>query len=158
MRRLERVTSFCFFCNLPAIHRWYLVFSGVCCVFDHSIVFAICHMWIFLMTGFKSVYGSFVLNIYQECFFFPSFVCPLFSYIPMWLGIHMRIMLIFMKCSFCLTVWWREEWMYAVPSISFQTVFVQTFKIVVDSWTFIMLLIYILWDDWLIFMILASNK
>ena len=31
--------------------------------------------------------------------------------------------------------------------------FVQAFKIVVDSWKFSMLLLYILWDDWPIFMI-----
>ena len=38
-------------------------------------------------------------------------------------------------------------------TISFQTFFVWAFKIVVDSWKFSMLLIYILWDDWLFFMI-----
>ena len=43
-------------------------------------------------------------------------------------------------------------------SISFQTFFVQAFKIVVDSWKFIMLLLYILWDDWPIFMISGSNE
>ena len=43
-------------------------------------------------------------------------------------------------------------------SISFQTFFVQPFKIVVDSWEFSMLLLYILWDDWPIFMISASNE
>ena len=32
------------------------------------------------------------------------------------------------------------------------------FKIVVDSWKFSMLLLYILWDDWPIFMISASNQ
>ena len=36
--------------------------------------------------------------------------------------------------------------------------FVQAFKIVVDSWKFTMLLLYILWDDWPIFRISASNK
>ena len=35
--------------------------------------------------------------------------------------------------------------------------FVQAFKIVVDSWTFSMLLLYILLDDWPIFMISGSN-
>ena len=35
---------------------------------------------------------------------------------------------------------------------------VQAFKIVVDSWKFTMLLLYILWDDWPIFMISASNE
>ena len=47
---------------------------------------------------------------------------------------------------------------YKVPSISFETFFVQAFKIVVDSWKFSMLLLYILGDDWLIFMISASNE
>ena len=35
-----------------------------------------------------------------------------------------------------------------MPSICFQTFFVQAFKIVVDSWKFTMLLLYIFWDDW----------
>ena len=47
---------------------------------------------------------------------------------------------------------------YEVHSISFKTFFVWTFKIVVDSWKFTMLLLYILWDDWPIFMISASNE
>ena len=34
----------------------------------------------------------------------------------------------------------------------------KAFKIGVDSWKFSMLLLYILWDDWLIFMISGSNK
>ena len=40
----------------------------------------------------------------------------------------------------------------------FQTFFVQAFKIVVDSWKFRLLLLYILWDDWPILMISASNE
>ena len=47
---------------------------------------------------------------------------------------------------------------YMVHSISFQPFFVQAFKIVVDSWKFTMLLLYILWDDWPIFKISGSNK
>ena len=39
----------------------------------------------------------------------------------------------------------------------FPDFFVQAFKIVVDSWKFIMLLLYILWDDWPIFMIWGLN-
>ena len=35
---------------------------------------------------------------------------------------------------------------------------VQAFKIVVDSWTFCMLLLYNLWDNWPIFMISGSNQ
>ena len=41
---------------------------------------------------------------------------------------------------------------------SFPDFFVQVFKIVVDSWKFGMLLLYILWDDWPIFMISGSNE
>ena len=41
---------------------------------------------------------------------------------------------------------------------TFSHFFVQAFKIVVDSWKFSMLLLYILWDDWPIFMISRSNN
>ena len=51
-----------------------------------------------------------------------------------------------------------KKYTYMVHSISFQTFFVPAFKIVVDSWTFSMLLLYILWDAWPIFMISASNE
>ena len=47
--------------------------------------------------------------------------------------------------------------MYVVHSISFQF-FSQAFKIVIDSWKFNMLLLYIFWDDWPIFMISGSNE
>ena len=40
----------------------------------------------------------------------------------------------------------------------FPDFFVQAFKIVMDSWKFSMLLLYILWDDWPIFMISGSNE
>ena len=43
-------------------------------------------------------------------------------------------------------------------TISFQTFFVWAFTIVSDSWKFTMLLLYILWDDWPIFMISESNE
>ena len=40
----------------------------------------------------------------------------------------------------------------------FPDFFVQAFKIVVDSWKFTILLLYILWDDWPTFMISGSNE
>ena len=40
----------------------------------------------------------------------------------------------------------------------FPDFFVLLFKFVVDSWKFTILLLYILWDDWPIFMISASNE
>ena len=36
--------------------------------------------------------------------------------------------------------------------------FVQVFKIIEDSWKFSMILLYILWDDWPMFMISASKE
>ena len=48
--------------------------------------------------------------------------------------------------------------MYEVRTISFQTFFVWSFKIIVDSWKFTMLLLYILWDDLPIFIISALNE
>ena len=47
---------------------------------------------------------------------------------------------------------------YEVHTISFQTFFVQAFKIVINSWKFSMLLLYIIWDDWPIFMISGSKE
>ena len=40
----------------------------------------------------------------------------------------------------------------------FPAFFVQDFKIGVDSWKSSMLLLYILWDDWLVFMISDSKE
>ena len=40
----------------------------------------------------------------------------------------------------------------------FPDFFVQAFKIVVESWKFTMLLLYILWNDWPVFMISDSNE
>ena len=48
--------------------------------------------------------------------------------------------------------------MYRDHSISFQTFSVLAFKIAVDSWKFTILLLYILWDNWPIFMISGSNE
>ena len=45
-----------------------------------------------------------------------------------------------------------------VHMICFQTFFMWAFKIVIDSWKFSMLLLYLLWDDWPIFMISGSNE
>ena len=54
----------------------------------------------------------------------------------------------------------QNSWIlrYEVPSISFQTFFVQAFKIVLDPWKFTMLLLYILWDHWTLSMISGSNE
>ena len=49
-------------------------------------------------------------------------------------------------------------YIYVVPSIGFRNFFVQAFKVGIDSGKFSMLFLYILWDDWQIFMISALNK
>ena len=54
--------------------------------------------------------------------------------------------------------WWCIYKSYKVQTISFQTFLIQAFKIVVDSWKFSMLLLYILWEDWPIFVISGSNE
>ena len=40
----------------------------------------------------------------------------------------------------------------------FPDFFVQGLKMFIDSWKFSMLLLYIVWDDWPIFMISGSNE
>ena len=47
---------------------------------------------------------------------------------------------------------------YEVHTIRFQIFFVWAFKIDVDSWKFTLLLLYILEDDWPIFMISGLNE
>ena len=56
---------------------------------------------------------------------------------------------IYMCVCVCVCVWCLQK---------FPDFFVQTFEIVVDTWTFSILLLYILLDDWLIFMISGSNE
>ena len=50
------------------------------------------------------------------------------------------------------------KYIYVRHTISFHIFFVWAFKIVVDSWKFSMLLLYILRDDWPIFMSSGSNQ
>ena len=47
---------------------------------------------------------------------------------------------------------------YEVHMIGFQTFIVWALKIIIDSWKFTMLLLYILWNDWSFFMISGSNE
>ena len=56
---------------------------------------------------------------------------------------------------------WLSGKDYLGPSISFQAFFfffVLVFKIIVDFWRFSMWLLYILWDNWTIFMISGLNE
>ena len=49
-------------------------------------------------------------------------------------------------------------WLLRGAFNKFPDFFVQAFKIVVHSWKFSMLFLYILWDDWPIFMLSGSNE
>ena len=51
-----------------------------------------------------------------------------------------------------------DDYLHEVHTISLQTFVVRAFKIVVDSWKFSILLLYISWDDWSIFMISDLNE
>ena len=59
---------------------------------------------------------------------------------------------IFFRFPFLIIRW------YVVPSIIFQTFFLEAFKIGVDPWKFSVLLLYILWNDWPIFMKSGLNE
>ena len=63
-----------------------------------------------------------------------------------------------MDCGIVISEFVLQSRYNVVHSTSFQTSFVQAFEIVVDSWEFSMLLLYILWDDWPIFLISRSNQ
>ena len=53
----------------------------------------------------------------------------------------------------------KNTWNHIRGAINrFPDFFVQAFKIVVDAWKFSVLLLYILWDDWSIFVISGSNE
>ena len=63
--------------------------------------------------------------------------------------------------SYFLSKRWRGSLFYCDIRGAFNKFpdfFVQAFKIVIDSWKFSMLLLYIIWDDWPIFMISGSNE
>ena len=49
-------------------------------------------------------------------------------------------------------------YVYTSAFNKFTKLFVQAFKIVIDSWKFSILLLYILWDDWPIFIISGLNE
>ena len=55
-------------------------------------------------------------------------------------------------------VWYIYIYIYIERERERETFFVQVFKIVVDPWKFSMLLLYILWDNWPIFMISGLNE
>ena len=68
--------------------------------------------------------------------------------------------------SRCISIWLTKHnsvsttdlRIYVNHSIRFQNFFVQGFRIVIDSWKFSLLLLYILRDEWPIFMISGSNE
>ena len=57
------------------------------------------------------------------------------------------LMLFMAKLYSSETIRQKKIYIYEVHTISFQTFFVWAFEIVVDSWKFSMVLLYILWDE-----------
>ena len=70
---------------------------------------------------------------------------PLYTYIYIHMWVYVSAYL--SECTFVRGVFTK-----------FPDFFVQAFKIIVDSWKFSMLLLYILWDDWPIFIISGLNE
>ena len=84
----------------------------------------------------------------------------------------MMMMMMLYVCGICISILYRSfcNNMYTYSCVyayviyiggefnKFPDFFVQAFKIVVDSWKFTMLLLYIIWDDWPSFMISGLNK
>ena len=56
-----------------------------------------------LISGFRSVYGIFVLDIRVWSAFFAALSALLFPCMPMWLGIQVRMMLLFLERVFILS-------------------------------------------------------
>ena len=93
-----------------------------------------------LIYAFKFIYNLFYCNIIVHSGFI-IFISVL----------YFQSILLFLLYDFiCLHI--RGEFN------KFPDIFVQAFRIVVDSWKFAMLLLYILWDDWSILMISGSNE
>ena len=66
---------------------------------------------------------------------------------------QLKILGLMFKCLF-----FSRKWHLRGAFNKFPDFFLKAFKVVVDSWKFTMLLLYILWDDWPIFMISGSNQ
>ena len=88
----------------------------------------------------------------QSCIFTHTLFTSLYIYQSISVGSYLSLLV---SVSLLISIYLS---IYVVNSISFQTFFVQVFKIVVDSEKFGMLLLYIFWDDWLIFMISGSKE
>ena len=81
-------------------------------------------------------------------------------YIYIYTQTHILILHIYIcvcRISMYIYFFHTHSYIYVVSSISFQP-FLYRRLIVIDTWKFSMLLLYILWDDWSIFMISGSNE
>ena len=95
------------------------------------------------------------------CWYFLVIVSCFVSRCP--LKMFCRLFVIYITFVLChghlLPDTWHTPYnIYIVHSISFQTFFEGAFKIVIDSWKFSMVLLYILWDNWPILMISGLNE
>ena len=80
-----------------------------------------------------------------------------FECIYVWIRIYKCVYISMCVCIYIYVCMYMYVYIYEVHTIILDF-FVWPFKIVVNSWKFSMLLLYILWDDWPIFMISGSNE
>ena len=98
-------------------------------------------------------------NYYKKYkWFFKCFLIYIYIYICMYIYICVCICVsIYKYIHVCLSLS-LYIYIYTWCIRCFQPFFVWAFKIVVHSWKFSILLLYILWDDWPILMISGSNE
>ena len=107
-------------------------------------------IYMYTCTYMLRVIREFILSIFIHIYIFVEMIKDfIFIYI------HKYICCEWQPSSFYIYVY---IYIYEVHTISFQTFFVWAFKIVVDFWKFNMLLLYILWDDWPMFMMSCLNE
>ena len=75
-----------------------------------------------------------------------------------WLWVFMKVTSLFFLECVCFSLLYSSFAFDVYIWGAFNKFFVQEFKIVIDSWKFAILLLYILWDDWPIFIISGLNE
>ena len=102
---------------------------------------------------------SIPINSYASVYLSLCLSIPVDSYLSIYLSIYLSVSVslslsiyIYIYMYVCMYVCIREAFNKLTDF------FVQAFKIVEDSWKLTMFLLYILWDDWPIFIISASNE
>ena len=107
---------------------------------------------------FIYIYIYIYIYIPRYCLFIYIYIYIYIYIVYIYLSIYLSIY-IYIYCLYLYVYIYIYIYIYICDAFNkFPAFFVQAFKIVIDSWKFTMLLLYILWDDWPIFMILGSNE